>query len=167
VKDPDIILVGEMRDLETIELALTASATGHLVDRHPAHSDAHRNHRSRDRRLSRRPAKPDSRQPFGIAQRRRCTEPLPPHRPSLARFAVRWRFYVCDTQIANLDPRSQDSPDPGYDAGRQKEGQQPLDDAILEHLRAARISPEEAYEKCSDKKKFRPFIKNPVDDWED
>src|SRR2546428_5772605 len=30
-EDPDIILVGEMRDLETIELALTAAATGHLV----------------------------------------------------------------------------------------------------------------------------------------
>src|ERR671922_1270413 len=30
-EDPDIILVGEMRDLETIELALTAASTGHLV----------------------------------------------------------------------------------------------------------------------------------------
>jgi len=30
-EDPDIILVGEMRDLETIELAITAAATGHLV----------------------------------------------------------------------------------------------------------------------------------------
>lgn len=30
-QDPDIILVGEMRDLETIELALTAAETGHLV----------------------------------------------------------------------------------------------------------------------------------------
>ena len=30
-EDPDIILVGELRDLETIELALTAAATGHLV----------------------------------------------------------------------------------------------------------------------------------------
>ena len=29
--DPDVILVGEMRDLETIQLALTASETGHLV----------------------------------------------------------------------------------------------------------------------------------------
>lgn len=29
--DPDVILVGEMRDLETIRLALTASETGHLV----------------------------------------------------------------------------------------------------------------------------------------
>ncbi|MBK5938684.1 type IV pilus twitching motility protein PilT [Halochromatium roseum] len=30
-QDPDIILVGEMRDLETIRLALTAAETGHLV----------------------------------------------------------------------------------------------------------------------------------------
>lgn len=30
-QDPDIILVGEMRDVETIEIALTAAETGHLV----------------------------------------------------------------------------------------------------------------------------------------
>ena len=30
-EDPDIILVGEMRDLETIQLAIEAAATGHLV----------------------------------------------------------------------------------------------------------------------------------------
>jgi twitching motility protein PilT len=30
-QDPDIILVGEMRDLETIQVALTAAETGHLV----------------------------------------------------------------------------------------------------------------------------------------
>ena len=30
-EDPDIILVGEMRDLEAIRLALTAAETGHLV----------------------------------------------------------------------------------------------------------------------------------------
>ena len=30
-QDPDVILVGEMRDLETIETALTAAETGHLV----------------------------------------------------------------------------------------------------------------------------------------
>ena len=30
-QDPDIILVGEMRDLETISVALTAAETGHLV----------------------------------------------------------------------------------------------------------------------------------------
>ena len=30
-EDPDVIMVGEMRDLETIQLAITASETGHLV----------------------------------------------------------------------------------------------------------------------------------------
>ena len=30
-EDPDVILVGEMRDIETIQLALTAAETGHLV----------------------------------------------------------------------------------------------------------------------------------------
>jgi len=30
-EDPDVILVGEMRDLETIQIAITAAETGHLV----------------------------------------------------------------------------------------------------------------------------------------
>ena len=30
-EDPDVILVGELRDLETIRLAITAAETGHLV----------------------------------------------------------------------------------------------------------------------------------------
>jgi twitching motility protein PilT len=30
-EDPDIIVIGEMRDLETIEMAITAAETGHLV----------------------------------------------------------------------------------------------------------------------------------------
>ena len=30
-EDPDVILVGEMRDLETTEIALTSAETGHLV----------------------------------------------------------------------------------------------------------------------------------------
>src|ERR1700684_3889313 len=30
-QDPDVVLVGEMRDLETVEAALTISETGHLV----------------------------------------------------------------------------------------------------------------------------------------
>ncbi|MGA8810514.1 MAG: ATPase, T2SS/T4P/T4SS family, partial [Thermoanaerobaculia bacterium] len=30
-QDPDVILVGEMRDLETVATALTAAETGHLI----------------------------------------------------------------------------------------------------------------------------------------
>ena len=36
-EDPDVIMVGEMRDLETISLAITAAETGHLGAGHPAH----------------------------------------------------------------------------------------------------------------------------------
>jgi twitching motility protein PilT len=43
-------------------------------------------------------------------------------------------------------------------------GNQPLDDSIMEHLRMKRISPEEAYEKSIDKKKFRSFLSQPPDD---
>jgi twitching motility protein PilT len=45
-------------------------------------------------------------------------------------------------------------------------GNQPLDDAIMEHLRMKRISPEEAYDKSLDKRKFRPSCTNPPEDEE-
>ncbi len=34
----------------------------------------------------------------------------------------------------------------------------------MEHVRMKRISPEEAYEKCLDKKKFRPLLAHPPED---
>ena len=43
-------------------------------------------------------------------------------------------------------------------------GNLPLDDVIMEHLRMKRISPEEAYDKAIDKKKFRGFLPQPPDD---
>ena len=45
-----------------------------------------------------------------------------------------------------------------------KLGNQPLDDSIMDHLRMKRISPEEAYDKALDKKKFRPFLPHPPED---
>src|SRR6185312_15343959 len=59
---------------------------------------------------------------------------------------------VVDMAIANL-----------VREGKTK-GNQPLDDAIMSHLQNARISPEEAYDKCLDKKKFRSFLKTPPTD---
>ena len=50
---------------------------------------------------------------------------------------------------------------PGMIQVGKKLGNQPLDDSIMEHLRMKRISPEEAYDKCLDKKKFRPFLTAP------
>jgi twitching motility protein PilT len=44
---------------------------------------------------------------------------------------------------------------------------QSLDDAIMAHLQAKRISPDDAYNKANDKGKFRPFLKNPPVDFTD
>ena len=56
---------------------------------------------------------------------------------------------------------------PGMIQVGKKKGNQPLDDAILDHLRELRISPEEAYDKAIDKKKFRQFLKEPPADMSD
>jgi twitching motility protein PilT len=42
-----------------------------------------------------------------------------------------------------------------------KLGNQPLDDAIMDLMKMKRIAAEEAYDKCLDKKKFRPFLSTP------
>ena len=50
-EDPDVILVGEMRDLETIRLALTAAETGHLVFGTLHTSSRRQDHRPHRRRV--------------------------------------------------------------------------------------------------------------------
>jgi Tfp pilus assembly pilus retraction ATPase PilT len=57
-EDPDIILVGEMRDLETIQLALEAAATGHLIFG-TLHTPSGKNNRPGDRRIPGRATEPD------------------------------------------------------------------------------------------------------------
>ena len=71
---------------------------------------------------------------------------------------------VFDTAIANLVREGKTHQIPGMIQVGKKKGNQPLDDAIMEHSAHARISPEEAYDKCIDKKKFRPFLKEPPAD---
>ncbi len=69
-----------------------------------------------------------------------------------------------DTAIANLVREGKTHQIPGMLHVGKKKGNQPLDDAIMDHLRHARISPEEAYDKSIDKKKFRQFLKeSPID----
>ena len=58
-EDPDVILIGEMRDLNTIETALTAAETGHLVLATLHTKSAARFRRPHGGRVPRRPAAPD------------------------------------------------------------------------------------------------------------
>src|SRR6185437_15988522 len=71
---------------------------------------------------------------------------------------------VFTTAVANLVREGKTHQIPGMIQVGKKLGNQPLDDAIMEHLRMRRIAPEEAYDKCLDKKKFRQFLTTPPDD---
>ena len=63
--------------------------------------------------------------------------------------------------MANLVREGKTHQIPGMIQVGKKLGNSPLDDSIMEHLRMKRISPEEAYDKCLDKKKFRTFLATP------
>ena len=158
-EDPDIILVGEMRDLETIELAITAASTGHLV-----FGTLHTQSASKtvDRIIDVFPADQQNkiRATLSEALKGVVAQNLFKRIDKKGRVAA-LEILVFTTAIGNLVREGKTHQLPGMIQGGKKLGNQPLDDAIMDHLKMKRISPEEAYEKCLDKKKFRPFLANP------
>ena len=161
-EDPDIILVGEMRDLETIELALTAAATGHLVFGTLHTSNAPK---TIDRIIDVFPTNQQNQVRAGLSESLKgvVAQNLFKRVDKPGRCAA-LEILVCDAPIANLIREGKTHQIAGMMQVGKKKGNQPLDDAIMDHLRCARISPEEAYEKSNDKKKFRALLKEPPDD---
>jgi twitching motility protein PilT len=164
-EDPDIILVGEMRDLETIELALTAAATGHLVFGTLHTSSAAK---TIDRIIDVFPTNQQNQVRAGLSESLKgvVAQNLFRRIDKKGRCAA-LEILVCDNPIQNLIREGKTHQIPGMMQVGKRKGNQPLDDAIMEHLRGAKITPEEAYEKSIDKKKFRPLLKTPPDDFED
>src|SRR6516162_2624679 len=161
-EDPDIILVGEMRDLETIELALTAAATGHLVFG-TLHTPSAA--KTIDRVIDVFPAGQQNqiRNTLSEALKGVVAQNLFKRVDVKGRVAA-LEVLVVTPAIANLIREAKTFQIPGMLQVGKKYGMQTLDDAIMEQLRHARISPEEAYDKCIDKKKFRQFLKEaPID----
>jgi twitching motility protein PilT len=158
-EDPDILLVGELRDLETIELALTAAATGHLV-----FGTLHTSSASKavDRIIDVFPTNQQNQIRATLAESLKgvVAQNLFKRIDKPGRVAA-LEILVVDMAIANLVREGKTHQIPGMIQVGKKKGNQPLDDAIMDHLRHARISPEEAYDKAGDKKKFRPFLKEP------
>src|SRR5277367_468990 len=161
-EDPDIILVGEMRDLETIDLALTAAATGHLVFGTLHTSSAPK---TIDRVIDVFPTTQQNQVRATLSESLKgvVAQKLFKRVDKPGRLAA-LEVLVVDTPIANLIREGKTHQIPGMMQVGKKKGNQPLDDGIMEHLRAAVISPEEAYDKAQDKKKFRVFLKSPPDD---
>ena len=164
-EDPDILLVGEMRDLETIELALTAAATGHLVFGTLHTSSAAK---AVDRIIDVFPTDQQNQIRATLAESLKgvIAQNLFKRIDKPGRVAA-LEILVVDMAIANLVREGKTHQIPGMIQVGKKKGNQPLDDAIMEHLRHARIAPEEAYDKAIDKKKFRPFLKEPPADGAD
>ena len=108
-QDPDVILVGEMRDLETIGTALTAAETGHLVFATLHTQDTRADDRPHHRRL---PAHQQGqvRVQLSVALQGIMTQPLLPTADGSGR-AVADRGPRPDARGAQPDPRGQDPPD--------------------------------------------------------
>ena len=161
-EDPDIILVGEMRDLETIELAIAAAATGHLVFG-TLHTQSAA--KSVDRVIDVFPAEQQNkiRQTLSEALKGIVAQTLFKRMNKKGRIAA-FEILVFNTAVANLVREGKTHQIQGMIQVGKKIGNQPLDDHIMEHVRMKRISPEEAYEKALDKKKFRPLLANPPED---
>ncbi len=164
-EDPDIILVGEMRDLETIELAITAASTGHLV-----FGTLHTPSASKtvDLIIDVFPSEQQNkiRATLSEALAGVVAQNLFKRIDKKGRVAA-LEILVFTNAIRNLVREGKTHQLPGMIQVGKKLGNQPLDDSIMDHLKMKRISPEEAYDKCLDKKKFRPFLTNPPLDEED
>lgn len=158
-EDPDIVLVGEMRDLETIELAITAASTGHLV-----FGTLHTQSAAKtvDRIIDVFPADQQNkiRATLSEALKGIVAQNLFKRVDKKGRVAA-LEILVFTEAIRNLVREAKTHQIPGMIQVGKKLGNVPLDDAIMDHLRMKRISPEEAYDKCLDKKKFRPFLTAP------
>jgi len=163
-EDPDVILVGEMRDLETIELALTAANTGHLV-----FGTLHTQSAAKtvDRIIDVFPADQQNKIRATLAESLKgvVAQQLFRRIDKRGRVAA-MEILVFTTAIANLVREGKTHQIPGMIQVGKKLGNQPLDDAIMEHLRMKRVSPEDAYDKAFDKRKFRQFLTNPPEDEE-
>lgn len=161
-EDPDIILVGEMRDLETIRLAVEAAATGHLV-----FGTLHTTNASKtvDRVIEVFPAEEQAqiRNTLSTSLKLVVAQNLFKRIDKQGRCAV-LEIMVCNNAIGNLIRESKTFQIPSMIQVGKKFGMQTLDDAILDVLGKKWISPADAYDKCIDKTKFAQFLSTPPDE---
>ncbi len=161
-EDPDIILVGELRDLETIELAITAASTGHLV-----FGTLHTQSAAKtvDRIIDVFPGDQQNKIRATLSESLKgvVAQNLFKRIDRKGRVAA-LEILLFNTAVANLVREGKTHQIPGMIQIGKKHGNTPLDDSIMDHLKMRRISPEEAYDKCIEKKKFRPFLAHPPEE---
>ncbi len=151
-EDPDVIMVGELRDIETMSMAITASETGHLVLATLQTSGAHK---TIDRIL-------DSFPPSQQAQiRTMVSESLKGvisqqliRRADGKGMVAALEILIGTIPLANLIRDGKTFQIPSIMQTGRAMGMMKMDDSIRELLNRNIISPEEAYRNANDQKAF-------------
>ena len=161
-EDPDIIMVGEMRDLETISLAVEAASTGHLV-----FGTLHTQSAAKtvDRIIDVFPHEQQEQIRATLADSLQAVvaQTLFKRRDKRGRCAA-LEILVATPAVRNLVRDGKTFQIPTVLQTGKKFGMQSLDDAILDHLEKGRINAEDAYLHCLDKTRFRAFLRNVSDE---
>jgi twitching motility protein PilT len=156
-EDPDVIIVGEMRDLETISLAITASETGHLVI-----ATLHTTNASRtlDRVLDAFPVEQQGQIRTMVSESLRgiVSQQLVPKADGTGRVPC-LEIMVNTPAVAALIRDSKTFMLPGVIQTGKRLGMKLMDDSLLELMEAGTITPQEAYDRAEQKKVFQPYLK--------
>jgi twitching motility protein PilT len=166
-EDPDVIVVGEMRDLDTISNAITAAETGHLV-LGTLHTT------SAARTISRildvfPPSQQDQiRTMVADSLRGILSQQLVPTADGQGR-VVCVEVLVATPAIANLIKEDRTFQIPSLMQTGVKQGMQLMDDALFKLLQRGLIKPETALERAYDRSKFRELTEHRVEQvcWEE
>jgi len=155
-EDADIVLVGEMRDLETIQLALTAAETGLLV-----FGTLHTNNSRKtvDRMIDVFPADQQSqvRTMLAASLRGVVAQLLLKRSDVSGRLAVN-EILVVNSAVSAIIREGATQKLQDVIVGGKGEGMQFMDDAIWDVLLKGMVSPHEAYMKAIDKNRFKVFL---------
>ncbi|UCE03764.1 MAG: PilT/PilU family type 4a pilus ATPase [Candidatus Latescibacterota bacterium] len=158
-QDPDVILVGELRDPETIALAVEASETGHLVlgtlHTRGAHQTIHRI-------VDAFPTEAQSQIRHTLAENLKAviSQELVRTVDGRGRRVV-LEILVVTTAVAQLIREGKTHQIPSAIATGRRVGMQALDQALLSLVRSGDIDPDEAYLRALDKAEFAQFITRP------
>jgi twitching motility protein PilT len=156
-EDPDVIMVGEMRDLETIQLAITASETGHLVmgTLHTANAA-----RTLDRVLDVFPV--DQRDQIRImvseSLRGVISQQLVPRKDHQGR-VLALEVLMNTPAVANTIREAKTFMLPGIIQTGKKLGMKLMDDSLIDLYSNGLISQEEAYDRSEQKALMRQHFR--------
>ena len=156
-EDPDVIMVGEMRDLETISLAITASETGHLVLATLHTSNASR---TLDRLLDVFPADQQEQVRVMVSESLRgvISHQLIPRADGTGR-VLALEILTNTPAVANVIREAKTYMLPGIIQTGKKQGMRLMDDALIDLYDQGLISREEAYARADQKQMMREHLK--------